>query len=85
MGIPRGARQRQHPRRGRHGPALRAVGDQVAPWLGGFLMIALLLIGKNWWALRSAQPKPERTAAILASQAGRVQPAKAREREEALV
>jgi electron transport complex protein RnfE len=69
------------------------MGPHFEPWVimvlppGGFLMIALLLIAKNWWALRTAQPKPERVAAIAAMQARRVQPvsAKTREREEALV
>lgn len=72
---------------------VNVMGPHFEPWVimvlppGGFLMIALLLIAKNWWALRTEQPKPERVAAIAAMQARRAQPvsAKAREREEALV
>lgn len=70
---------------------VNVMGPHFEPWVimvlppGGFLMIALLLIGKNWWALRAVRPKPERAAAIAAQQAGRSQPAGTREREEALV
>ena len=70
---------------------VNVMGPHFEPWVimvlppGGFLMIALLLIAKNWWALRTAQPKAERAAAIAAAQARRSQPAPAREREEALV
>ena len=72
---------------------VNVMGPHFEPWVimvlppGGFLMIALLLIGKNWWALRTAQPKPERAAALAALQARRSQPApaKTREPEEALV
>ena len=68
------------------------MGPSFEPWVimvlppGGFLMIAMLLIGKNWWALRAVRPKPERAAAI-ASMRGGVAPAASRtpEREEALV
>jgi Na+-translocating ferredoxin:NAD+ oxidoreductase subunit E len=66
------------------------MGPRFEPWVimilppGGFLMIALLLIGKNWLALRSAEPKPARQAALAAARAaaGRVP---APEREGALV
>ena len=72
---------------------VNVMGPHFEPWVimvlppGGFLMIALLLIGKNWWALQTAQPKPERAAALAALQARRSQPApaKTREPEEALV
>ena len=72
---------------------VNVMGPNFEPWVimvlppGGFLMIALLLIGKNWWALRAVQPKPERAAAIAAAWASRTRPAasKTREREEALV
>jgi len=52
------------------------MGPRFEPWVvmvlppGGFLMIGLLLIGKNWWALRQAQPKPAREA-VLAAAGGR--------------
>ena len=65
------------------------MGPHFEPWVimvlppGGFLMIALLLIGKNWWALRQAAPKPERLAAIEAARTAA--PAAARAREGALV
>jgi hypothetical protein len=52
---------------------------------GGFLMIGLLLVGKNWWALRTAQPKAERIAAMAAARAAAARPAQARTREGALV
>ena len=64
--------------------------DGFEPWVimvlppGGFLMIALLLIGKNWWAQRAVTVKPERAAAIAAMQAAS-QTAAAPAREEALV
>jgi electron transport complex protein RnfE len=66
------------------------MGPSFEPWVimvlppGGFLMIAVLLIGKNWWALRGVQPKPERLAAIAAARTPR-RPAPVPEREEALV
>ena len=46
------------------------MGPRFEPWVimvlppGGFLMIAFLLIGKNWWAIRSERPRAERVAAI---------------------
>lgn len=49
------------------------MGPSFEPWVimilppGGFLMIGLLLVGKNWWALRAVRPKPERAEAIEAS------------------
>jgi electron transport complex protein RnfE len=52
------------------------MGPHFEPWVimvlppGGFLMIAVLLIAKNWMTLRSARPKPERVAAIQAARAG---------------
>jgi Na+-translocating ferredoxin:NAD+ oxidoreductase subunit E len=52
------------------------MGPNFEPWVimilppGGFLMIGLLLIGKNWWALRTARPKPERLAAMDAARHG---------------
>jgi electron transport complex protein RnfE len=51
------------------------MGTHFEPWVimvlppGGFLMIALLLIGKNWWAIRQERPKAERVAAIEAAMA----------------
>jgi electron transport complex protein RnfE len=67
------------------------MGPHFEPWVimilppGGFLMIGLLLVGKNWWALRTAQPKAERIAAIAAARAAAARPAQARTREGALV
>lgn len=67
---------------------VNVMGPSFEPWVimvlppGGFLMIALLLIGKNWWALRSVRPKPERVAAIAQAQAATP---RIPEREEALV
>ena len=69
------------------------MGPHFEPWVimilppGGFLMIALLLIGKNWFALRSARPKPERLAAIEAARSavGPPQVAHTRKPEGALV
>lgn len=71
------------------------MGPRFEPWVimvlppGGFLMIALLLIGKNWWALRSVEPKPERAAAIASVRAAAARGVAVRapkgEREEALV
>jgi electron transport complex protein RnfE len=61
------------------------MGPHFEPWVimvlppGGFLMIALLLIAKNWMALRSAQPKPERVAAIQAARAGAAPAVRTRE------
>lgn len=46
------------------------MGPRFEPWVimvlppGGFLMIAFLLIGKNWWAIRGERPRAERVAAI---------------------
>lgn len=51
------------------------MGPRFEPWVvmilppGGFLMIGLLLVAKNWWAVRTAVPNAERAAAIRASQA----------------
>ena len=51
------------------------MGPRFEPWVimvlppGGFLMIGLLLVAKNWWAARNASPNAERAAAIRASQA----------------
>lgn len=70
---------------------VNVMGPHFEPWVimvlppGGFLMIAVLLIGKNWWALRTAQPKTARAAAIAALQTRRSQNVPASEREEALV
>lgn len=70
---------------------VNVMGPHFEPWVimvlppGGFLMIALLLIGKNWWALRSAQPRPERLTAMAAARAAAARPAPKPEREEALV
>lgn len=66
------------------------MGPRFEPWVimilppGGFLMIALLLIGKNWLALRQAKPQAAREAAIAAARAA-AQGVPAREREGALV
>jgi Na+-translocating ferredoxin:NAD+ oxidoreductase subunit E len=66
------------------------MGPTFEPWVvmilppGGFLMIGLLLVAKNWWTLRQAQPKPERVAAMAAA-AARPAPAADREREGVLV
>jgi electron transport complex protein RnfE len=67
------------------------MGPRFEPWVimilppGGFLMIGLLLIGKNWWALRTARPKAERIAAMAAARAAAPTAAPARTREGALV
>lgn len=68
------------------------MGPRFEPWVimilppGGFLMIALLLIGKNWFALRSIRPKAERLAAIAAARtAASKSQAPAPTREGALV
>jgi electron transport complex protein RnfE len=69
------------------------MGPRFEPWVimilppGGFLMIALLLIGKNWYALRSVRPKAERLAAIEAARtlATQPRPVAGRTREGALV
>jgi electron transport complex protein RnfE len=67
------------------------MGPGFEPWVimvlppGGFLMIALLLIGKNWWALRMARPRPERVAAIAAARAPAGTRPAVPEREGALV
>jgi electron transport complex protein RnfE len=68
------------------------MGPRFEPWVimilppGGFLMIALLLIGKNWFALRSVRPKAERLAAIAAARTAASRPqAAAPTREGALV
>jgi Na+-translocating ferredoxin:NAD+ oxidoreductase subunit E len=67
------------------------MGPTFEPWVvmilppGGFLMIGLLLVAKNWWTLRHAQPKPERVAAMAAAAAVRPAPTGEREREGVLV
>jgi Na+-translocating ferredoxin:NAD+ oxidoreductase subunit E len=68
------------------------MGPTFEPWVimilppGGFLMIGILLVGKNWWALRSARPRQERLAAIEAARrAGRAARAAAPGREGALI
>jgi len=49
------------------------MGPRFEPWVvmilppGGFLMIGVLLVAKNWWTLRRERPKPERLAAIEAA------------------
>lgn len=50
------------------------MGPHFEPWVimilppGGFLMIGVLLVAKNWWTLRHTTVKPERAAAILEMQ-----------------
>lgn len=68
---------------------VNVMGPHFEPWIvmilppGGFLMIGLLLVLKNWWALRAVTPRPERVAAIAeAAAAGRAGTA-VREREGA--
>lgn len=68
------------------------MGPRFEPWVimilppGGFLMIGVLLVAKNWWTLRTAQPKPERAAAIeMSRRAAAPAAATAPEREEAPV
>lgn len=52
------------------------MGPRFEPWVimilppGGFLMIGVLLVAKNWWALRVATPRPERVRAIQAAREG---------------
>jgi Na+-translocating ferredoxin:NAD+ oxidoreductase subunit E len=66
------------------------MGPSFEPWVvmilppGGFLMIGLLLVCRNWFALRSAPQKPERAAAIEAARRGG-RPSPAPDREGALV
>jgi electron transport complex protein RnfE len=54
------------------------MGPQFEPWVimilppGGFLMIGVLLVAKNWLALRAVTPSPERVRAIQAARAGAV-------------
>jgi electron transport complex protein RnfE len=53
---------------------VNVMGPHFEPWVimilppGGFLMIGVLLIVRNWWELRTAAPKRERVAAIEAAQ-----------------
>lgn len=69
---------------------VNVMGPHFEPWVimvlppGGFLMIALLLIGKNWWAIRTTRPNAERMAAIEAARASS-RPTRARKTEGALV
>lgn len=66
------------------------MGPAFEPWVimilppGGFLMIGILLIVKNWWTLRSTAVKPERAAAIAAARSTAGAP-KVPAREGALV
>lgn len=72
---------------------MNIMGPHFEPWVimilppGGFLMIGILLIAKNWWSLRSTAPNPERLAAIEAARRRAQIPAApaAGEREGALV
>jgi Na+-translocating ferredoxin:NAD+ oxidoreductase subunit E len=56
---------------------VNVMGPHFEPWVvmilppGGFLMIGVLLIAKNWWTLRSERLKPERAAALAAAAASR--------------
>lgn len=49
---------------------VNVMGPRFEPWVimilppGGFLTIGILLVAKNWWALRAAVAKPERVAAM---------------------
>jgi electron transport complex protein RnfE len=74
---------------------VNVMGPRFEPWVimilppGGFLMIGILLIAKNWWALRTGAPKAERLRAMeMARQAAARRPAipaRVDEREGALV
>jgi len=68
------------------------MGPRFEPWVimilppGGFLMIGLLLVAKNWFALRAAPLRPERVEAIEAARRVAATPSpRVPEREEALV
>jgi electron transport complex protein RnfE len=67
------------------------MGPRFEPWVimilppGGFLMIGVLLVAKNWWTLRAAPLKPERVEAIEAARRVAATPSpRVPEREEAL-
>jgi electron transport complex protein RnfE len=51
---------------------VKVMGANFEPWVimilppGGFLMIGLLLIAKNWWALRTPAAEPARAAVLHA-------------------
>jgi Na+-translocating ferredoxin:NAD+ oxidoreductase subunit E len=68
------------------------MGPRFEPWVimilppGGFLMIGVLLVARNWWTLRAAPLKPERAAAIEAARRVAATPSpRVPEREGALV
>lgn len=70
------------------------MGPRFEPWVvmilppGGFLMIGILLVAKNWWTLRSAAPKPERMRAMEMAKGSAVRPRTStvvKDREGALV
>jgi Na+-translocating ferredoxin:NAD+ oxidoreductase subunit E len=79
-GLHGGAAAHGHPRELLGNGSLLGVnvmGPHFEPWVvmilppGGFLMIGVLLIAKNWWTLRSERLKPERAAALAAAAASR--------------